>query len=442
MVSVIALSIAFVTLAPTIALAADGCLVPDHMTKGQKAPCVRESSPLLDQPSLTLEQITKGPDFDSANPTASRFKYFTPADTVTCYFRPHFAFLRDKGQTPKFLCWQLDGAGGFYDRSGAGVKVDDVKVVVRKSEGGESRSALFARGDAANATEIKADQFKVKYLMPPYPGNEPRDNEVFTEVAASRILWALGFPSDHMYSARAANCIGCGSDPFKNNLKENRASIHDRPTAFNIVAIERLLPMEPIDPEDDETWAWADAVALYGNGWTREQKVAFDAYRLALGMLTYHNGLDSQNRLACAEWKPGADHPRVCTHPVILVQDLGSTFGKPGSFGGNSRGDFGDWQGQRVFANAERCELKYPLKGDRTVLKEAQDLLVKRLANLDRDKVKAIFAASRFQMVDKRQLERLRHGNGANSEDAALNEWTDAFMSRAAEIRAARNCRN
>ena len=82
------------------------------------------------------------------------------------------------------------------------------------------------------------------------------------------------------------------------------------------------------------------------------EKVAFDAYRLALGMLTYHNGLDSQNRLACAEWKAGADHPRVCTHPVILVQDLGSTFGKPGSFGGNSRGDFGDWQGQRVFANA------------------------------------------------------------------------------------------
>ena len=170
--------------------------------------------------------------------------------------------------------------------------------------------------------------------------------------------------------------------------------------------------------------------------------MAFDAYRLALGMLTYHNGLDSQNRLACAEWKAGSDHPRVCARPVILVQDLGSTFGKPGSLGGNSRGVFGDWQGQRVFANAEQCELKYPLKGERTVLKDAQDLLVGRLEKLDREKVKAIFAASRFQMMDKKQLERLRHGNGANVEDAALNEWTDAFMSRVAEIRGARNCRN
>lgn len=440
MVSVLALSMALVAVAPAIALAADGCVVPDHMNGGQKGPCLRESSPLLDQPSLTLEQIAKGPDFDAANPAGSRFLYFTPADTVTCYFRPHFAFLRDKGQTPKFLCWQLAGDGAFYDRSGKKVSVDDVKVVVRKDEAGESRSALFARGDAAQ--EIKADQFKVKYLMPPYPGNEPRDNEVFTEVAASRILWALGFPADHMYSARAAHCIGCGSDPFKNNLKENTASTHDKPVGFNIVAIERLLPMEPIDPEDDETWPWAEANANYSSGWTREQKVAFDAYRLALGMLTYHNGLDSQNRLACAEWKTGSDHPRVCARPVILVQDLGSTFGKPGSFGGNSRGVFGDWQGQRVFANAEQCELKYPLKGERTVLKDAQDLLVRRLENLDRDKVKAIFTAARFQMVDKKQLERLRHGSGANVEDAALNEWTDAFMSRVAEVRGARNCRN
>jgi hypothetical protein len=46
------------------------------------------------------------------------------------------------------------------------------------------------------------------------------------------------------------------------------------------------------------------------------------------------------------------------------------------------------------------------------------------------------------QMVDQKQLERLRHAGAANAEDAALNEWTDVFMSRVAEVRAARNCRN
>jgi hypothetical protein len=441
MVSKVALALAIAVTTPALAFAADTCVVPNEMRKEQKVPCVRESTPLLDQPSLTLEQLTKGPDFDASDPVKSRFAYFTPTDTLTCYFRPHFAFIRDKGRTPKFLCWQLDGPGAFFDRTGQKIDVDDVKVVLRKDASGESRSSLFPRNDTANAHEIKADQFKIKYLSPPYPSSDARQNEVFTEVAATRILWALGFPADHMYSALAANCIGCGADPFGSNLKDNKASLHDKPVSFRIVAVERLLPMDPIDPGDDETWSWSDAAAFYANGWTRQQKVGFDAYRLALAMLTFHNALDSQNRLVCAEWKPGTN-PKVCARPVILVQDVGSTFGKPGGMGNNSRGDFADWQGQRVFANPDRCELKYPLKNDPTVLKEAQDLLVRRLDNLDRERVKAIFTAARFQMVDQKQLSRLRHSAAGNAEDAALNEWTDAFMQRVAEVRSARNCRN
>ena len=304
------------------------------------------------------------------------------------------------------------------------------------------RSSIFARGDAANAHEIKADQFKVRYLIPPYPNHDRRYNEVFTEVAATRFLWALGFPADHMYSAGAANCVGCTADPFKDNLTDNKASVHDQAVPFKVVAIERLLPWEAIDPQNDETWSWADAVRFYASGWTREQKVGFDAYRLALGLLTYHNPLDSQNRLACAEWQAGAENPRVCVRPVILVQDVGSTFGKPGLLGTNSRGDLAGWQSQKVFANADRCELEYPLKGEPTVLKEAQDLLLRRLEQLDRERVKAIFAAARFQMVDQKQLERLHRSGAADVADAALNEWTDVFMRHVAELRAARNCRN
>ena len=74
------------------------------------------------------------------------------------------------------------------------------------------------------------------------------------------------------------------------------------------------------------------------------------------------------------------------------------------------------------------------------MLKAAQDLLLQRLERLDRDRVKAIFAADRFQMMDKKQIDRLHDRNG-NADDAVLNEWTDAFMSRVAEIRSARNCR-
>src|SRR6478735_6555971 len=43
--------------------AAGTCDVPSDMTTRDKLPCVRVSTVLLEQPSLTIEQLTKGPDF-------------------------------------------------------------------------------------------------------------------------------------------------------------------------------------------------------------------------------------------------------------------------------------------------------------------------------------------------------------------------------------------
>jgi hypothetical protein len=177
---------------------------------------------------------------------------------------------------------------------------------------------------------------------------------------------------------------------------------------------------------------------LYSSGqFSRRQKVEYDAYRMALGLFTYHNAIDIQNRVACAEWKPGVLNPKICAQPMIFVQDVGSTFGKPKSFlGENPRGRFSAWQSQTVFKNLDACELRYPLDGDSHPLKEAQDLLVRRLAALDRERVLTIFRVARFDLMDREQMDRL-HGNRA----AALDEWTDAFMSRIAEIGKARNCR-
>ena len=73
MISRSAVALAIALLTPAIARAADKCVVPDRMSTGQKLPCVRESSPMLDQPTLTIEQVAKGPEFDAANPSGSRF---------------------------------------------------------------------------------------------------------------------------------------------------------------------------------------------------------------------------------------------------------------------------------------------------------------------------------------------------------------------------------
>jgi len=424
-----------------------GCEVPKGMTKDQKLPCIRSAGILLDQPSLTPERLANGPDFDSANPEKSRFGYFTGNDTISCYFRPHYAFVAVPGDSMKFQCWHMTADGAFYGKKGELIRVDDVKVVVEKDKSGERSASLYARNDDKNEHEIKADRFKIKYLRPAYPDHNPRFNEVFTTEAASRIMWVLGFPTDHVYPAAAVSCIGCGDDPFGNKLADNQASLKDVPTVFKIVSAERELPWDEINPEDDETWSWTDTAKFYSDGqWTHQQKVEFDAYRLALGLIHYHNALPQQNRLDCAEWAQSEDgKPKVCSKPVIYVHDLGSTFGKKRSgfdlFGTNPRGNFDAWKPQTVFVNPGTCELRATLLGDKQVLKEAQDLMVQRISRLDRDTVKSIFRVARFNMMDQKQVHRLRASGSQNVDEAALDEWTDTFLKRVDEIRTATNCK-
>ena len=261
------------------------------------------------------------------------------------------------GDSMKFQCWHMIADGAFYSRKGESFRVDDVKVVVEQDKNGEKTASLYPRKDDMNEHEIKADQLKIKHLKPPYPNHNPRFNEVFTAVATTRIMWVLGFPADHVYPAGAAICIGCSDDPFGKKLADNKSSTKDAPIIFKIVNAERESPWDQINPEDDETWSWTDAARFYSDGeWTHQQRVEFDAYRLALGLVHYYNALPQQNRLACADWEPTVEgRPKKCRNPVNYVHDLGSTFGKKRSgfdlFGTNPRGSFEAYEPQTVFLN-------------------------------------------------------------------------------------------
>jgi hypothetical protein len=424
-----------------------GCSVPENMTKDQKLPCLKAGVVMLDQPTLTATQIQNGPDFDSTDAAPNHFSWFTANDAISCYFRPHYAFSKVPGDSMKFQCWHMTPQGGFYGSKGDLVQAAAVKVVISKDKSGQKSATLYPADDAADQHEIKADHFKIKYLKPPFPAHNPRFNEVFTGVATTRLMWVLGFPADRIYPAGAASCIGCSDDPFGNKLTENKASLQDPPAVFKIVSAERELPWDEINPDDDETWSWTDAARFYSDGeWTHEQKVGFDAYRLALGLLHYFNALPQQNRLDCAEW--AADHStngKTCLKPVFYVHDLGSTFGKKRSaldlLGTNPRGIYSAYAQQTVFANTASCQLRDSLLGDKQVLREAQEMMIQRLTRLDRDTVKSIFRIARFDMMDQEQVRRLRAKGVSDTGEAALDEWTDAFMKRIEEIRTAQNCK-
>jgi hypothetical protein len=91
----LAAAVCFVSVAGASAAPAT-CQASDRLTKDAKALCVRTASLLLPQPHLTPVQIANGPDFDPVHPDRSHFAYFTGADNISCYFRPHYAFDRVK----------------------------------------------------------------------------------------------------------------------------------------------------------------------------------------------------------------------------------------------------------------------------------------------------------------------------------------------------------
>src|SRR4029077_10242194 len=139
------------------------------------------------------------------------------------------------------------------------IRLETAKVVIKTHKDGETSASLYAGNDTNNEHEIKIDHFKGNYRKKPSPEHNTRFNEVFTEVAASRIMWVLGFPADHVYPLGSVACIGCGPDPFNANLQNNTASLKDAPTIFKVASAEREAPYDKIDPNGDETWSWSDA---------------------------------------------------------------------------------------------------------------------------------------------------------------------------------------
>ena len=67
--------------------------------------------------------------------------------------------------------------------------------------------------------------------------------------------------------------------------------------------------------------------------------------------------------------------------------------------------------------------------------------VIQRLARLDRETVKSIFRAARFNMMDQKQVQRLRAAGSQNVDEAALDEWTNVFLKRVEEVRTASNCK-
>lgn len=259
------------------------------------------------------------------------------------------------------------------------------------------------------------DVVKVKYGA---------DNgEVYAEVAATRLLWALGFGADHMYPV-SVRCLGCPDEP---DGPPRPGTVR----LYETAAIERKMPGRDIG-DADSGWSWPelDAVSHERGGASVAER---DALKLLAVVLQHTDSKREQQRLICLD---DTDKRATCRRPFMLVSDLGKTFGKANAFNRDAPGSVNlkAWAAAPVWADATGCRasLGRSLTGtlESPVVTDAgRRFLVGLLRQLSDQQVHDMFAVARFPL----------RARMAGSTDGDIDAWVAAFKVKVAQI-AGRSC--
>ena len=246
--------------------------------------------------------------------------------------------------------------------------------------------------------------------------------EIQAEVAATRLLAGLGFGVDHVTLVERLRCHGCPADPFRTRRALEYFSIGfllDRsrdPSAtrdFEWVAVERRIPGRAFEIGNFTGWHVNELhqVDPRRGGATREE---VDALRLMVLLLGHwDNKLDNQ-RLVCREDPGGEESDRPCRDPLLVIHDLGATFG-------NRRVDLATWQDQQIWSGRAGCEGGAFVP---TEISEAgRQFTVQRLQQVSADQLTTLFRSARFPDAVTGEVPA-----------ADVSPWVQTFLSKVREI--------
>ena len=259
------------------------------------------------------------------------------------------------------------------------------------------------------------------------------DGEIYGGVLASHLLWAIGFGSDVSYGIKEMRCTDCPAQPTKSH--DNIVPL----MVFENVAIERHFPGKRIVTDVNLEGAWSfkdlDKVDPAQGGATKDQT---DALQLLMAFIQHWDSKALNQRFVCLKDGIVADEngKASCTKPFLIVNDVGSTFGKGGLMvhflGGMrpmqalraSKVDLKDWKSRKIFKDAKRCETDMtPYTGGTLkspVISEGGRKFLSGLLNqLTHDQIRDLFISARIE---------------TNTPKATVDEWVDAFEDKVKQI--------
>jgi hypothetical protein len=247
--------------------------------------------------------------------------------------------------------------------------------------------------------------------------------EIPAELAASRLLNALGFPTDPVYSVHAVECEGCPSFPFLalrcfRNVHAESACMPLRDRAqvrrFSPVLVERRYKGRVIEAFDDQGWRWDELDSI--NPKLGASRAEVDALRIMAVLLAHWDNKAENQRLICPD---GAERDGTCERPIAMIADLGGSFGPV-------KAHLARWQTVRMWSDPRRCEVSLeslPWRGGtfppRRITEEGRQLALRLLSQLSPRQLHALFAGAGFSNVPS---------------------WVDAFRGKVRQLQLAGPC--
>jgi hypothetical protein len=260
--------------------------------------------------------------------------------------------------------------------------------------------------------------------------------ELPAEIAATRLLSALGFGADRMYVVRKVRCAGCAAFPFQSLkcLSETgleRACFpgginYSSSTEFDAVSVERRLDGRRLESTPDQGWAWfeIDQVDESVGGSSRAH---VDALKLLAVLLAHWDNKAENQRLLCP---PGGDLPDGgCSKPIALIQDLGASFGP-------MKLDLHNWRSAPVWADARACRVsmeQMPWGGgtfpEQRISEGGRRFLLSLLEQLSAAQLHDLFKGARVESSE-----------GLTTQARQPSAWAEAFLDKVRQIREAGPC--
>ena len=238
------------------------------------------------------------------------------------------------------------------------------------------------------------ERIRVKY------GRSP---EIPSEVAAARLLHALGFGADDVMLVEKLRCYGCPAEPFITMRTLGLAGAHelygkvmnkDSYKDFEWVAVERKHYGRAIETDQLEGWAFFE-LDLIDEKKGGAPRAHVDALRLLAVFLAHWDNKSENQRLVCLSEKDWPDGGK-CSRPMAMLQDIGSAFGP-------RKVDQEKWERFSVWGDRAACMTTMdglPYKGatfkPMTISEAGRQHLASLLGQLSDQQITALFTGARF----------------------------------------------